>query len=292
MSLLFVKREKSWIFLKRDLEKTMATVNPFITAADAGINVHLLCSLERPEGPREVSLDGRLQASENRTWLFTAEKCVLLDGTCRRASQQAKYSFRIPGEGAGTGVSGEADVLKVIDDASGEIAALSLRFGSVPVMRALRRHPRYSWKAEFTRLAAVFMPNRPPATKEALRAALREHVSHNPRPPLILDIAAGGGRICLPEDQVARSFAPDCVYVIFFVPNKLQPGEQPYAFLARHLGRCAQSCPTGVAMRFAFLAEMDWTSTASCHWVNIASQGSNRLKECLERYSEDTYVQD
>ena len=270
----------------------MSMVNPFATAADAGVNVHLLCNLERSNGPKNISLDGRLQASENRTWLFTAEKCVLLEGTCRRASQQAKYSFRIPGEGAGMGVSGEADVLKVINDASGEIAALSLHFGSVPVMRALRRHPRYAWKAEFTKLAAVFMPDKPPATRDALKVALREHVSRNPRPPLILDIAAGGARVCLPEDQVSRSFAPDCVHIVFFVPSKLQAGEQPFAFLARHLGRCSQTCPTGMAMRFAFLAEMDWMRMASCHWINIASQGSQRLKECLERYTDDTYVQD
>ena len=270
----------------------MSQVNPFAVAADAGVSVHLLCSLDRSDGPQDLSLDGTLADAGNRAWTFRVGKCSPLGGTCRHASRQAKYSFRLAGEGAGTGVSGEADVLQVIDDADGQIAALSLRFGSMPVMRALRRHPRYSWKNEFTRLAAIFAPDRPPATASALKSALREHVAQNPRPPLILDIAAGGSRICMPEERAGFAFSTDKVFVFFFMPSKIASGEPPFAFLARKLGKCTQTCPTGVAMRFAFLAEMDWTSTAACQWLNIASVGSERLKTCLELYADETYVQD
>jgi len=269
----------------------MAQDNPFATAAQAGISVTLLCSLDRSDGPHNLSLEGKLSAAEGSNWVFNVQECATLAGTCRHASSQAKYSFRLPGEGAGTGVSGQADILSGEDDASGGIARLVLHFGP-PVLRALRRHPRYSWKGEFTRLGAMLTPDRPPATREQLKTLLREHVLQDPRPPLILDLAAGGGRICMPEDRVRPTFAADQFYVFFFVPSKAVKGEQPFAFLSKRLGRCTQTCPTGVAMRFVFIAEMDWASTAPCHWVNIASVGSERLKACLERYAEDTFVQD
>ncbi|MBO4300338.1 MAG: hypothetical protein J5861_01920 [Desulfovibrio sp.] len=265
--------------------------NPFATAAEAGISITLLCSLERADGPKNLTLEGVLSATETHNWYYNVQKCAVMAGTCHRASKQAKFSFRIPGDGAGTGVSGQADILACEEDESGQISRMTVHFGQ-PVMRALRRHPRYSWKREFTRLGAIIASDHPPATRDQLKVLLRDHVLQDPRPPLILDLAAGGGRICMPEDSVRNMFSSDQLYVFFFVPSKAVKGEQPYAFLSKRLGRCNQTCPTGVAMRFIFIAEMDWASTAPVHWVNIASVGSERLKLCLERYAEDTFVQD
>ncbi len=269
----------------------MVQDNPFAQAAASAINVTLICSLERQDGPQNLTLEGALTATETHNWLFNVQKCATLAGTCHRASKQAKFSFRLPGEGAGTGVSGQADIIDTEEDSAGQIARLTVHFGQ-PVLRALRRHPRYSWKSEFTRLGAIIASERPPATREQLKVLLREHVMQDPRPPLILDIAAGGGRICMPEDRARPMFSADQFYIFFFVPSKAVKGEQPFAFLSKRLGRCTQTCPTGIAMRFIFIAEMDWNSTAPVHWVNIASVGSERLKSCLERYAEDTFVQE
>ncbi|MBQ9407471.1 MAG: hypothetical protein IJU37_12140 [Desulfovibrio sp.] len=263
--------------------------NPYAKAAQAGININLLCSLARPGGPLNFILDGLLSATENRNWLFCVQKCTSLAGNCHRASKEARFSFRLPQEGIG--VSGQAKILSIEENDAGQIWRLLLHLGQ-PVLRALRRHPRYTWKPEFTRLGTFIATNRPPARSEQLKALVREHVQQDPRPPLVLDLSAGGVRMCLPEDQARFLFSAEHLYIFFLVPSKARKGELPYAFLLKRRGSCAQTCPAGIAMRFVVLAEMDWTSTAPVHWVNIAHHGSERLQACLERYEEETYVQD
>ena len=268
----------------------MAQENPFATAAEKGIKITLLCSLEIGGTPQNLSLEGTLAPGENHNWLVNVAECVHLEGTCRHAEREAKFSFRLPEPGAGLSVTGMANVLAVEVGEDGAVSRLNVHFG-LPTLRALRRHPRYSWKREFTRLGMIFQPDKLPATRSALKAMLRERATQDPRPPLILDIAAGGCRLCMPEDKVQSAFGAANLYVFFFIPSKSAKGSLPFAFIAKRLGKCMQTCPTGMAMRFAFIAEMDWNSTASCHWVNIASEGSSRLNACLGLYAEETFAQ-
>lgn len=269
----------------------MSQESPFAVAAKRGIPVTLICNLDRPEGPQHMTLEGYLVFKGTPNWEIKVKNMSILDGQCKHASREAKYSFRIPGDGAGTGVSGVGDILSIKENDEGGISHLLIHFRQ-PVLRPLRRHPRYTWKKEFTRLATLLAPTRAPARKEQLTDLLREQVSLNPFPPVILDLSAGGGRICVSEEQANTMFSDEQLYVLFFVPSLAHHGEKPFAMLARRLGRCTQTCPTGVAMRFVFLAEMDWEGTGACHWINIASVGSERLKSCLERYKDETFVND
>lgn len=267
--------------------------NAIIAEAERnGLPVTLRCTLLRDGTPTDLALTGVVHLTQGREGLLVVRDTITLSSKSRGAGDWGEISFQLPEDTgrdrpSALGVRGMAAVLGAQADGDA-VRQVTLRFPNKYTTRPLRKSRRYAWRAEYTRLAGVLLPVGIPATKDALRALLNAHYKRDPTPTTILDISAGGVRVCLPDDLAKPAFASASLYVVFFVPSKADKGEQPFVFLAKRMGLSPERCASGTAVRLCFVAEMDWGAPRNdIHWSSILQEGSARLGECLQRYDAD-----